>query len=470
MKNSKLISLLSAFSSGEMARFAEFVRSPYYNNNEVLGAFLDYLALSHPGFPESRLGEEQAYAAVYSGEEFDKKKLGYLMSGLLKLAEHFMGVQRLEKQEILFNCYSIRELAERGMEKHYNRLFKEAKENLRSREREDGHSFFHQYLLSETALFFPVKQKIPDHSLQAASDALDDYYFINKLKYGCEMLNRQAIVSDQFSIPFIGEVRDYLLKARQLKPLLAIYLQIYLSLAYPDEPGHIAELLRLIRENSPYIENPELKNIYLYTINICMRKLREGKEKYLQLSLELYEEGILNKALLDNDILSHWTYNNIVKLALRLDRFDWIEQFIYSYNGALQKEYQEDALHYNLAELYFHQKNYDEALLHLHQVHARDVKYHLVSRILLIKTFYESGAVDACLSTLAAFTVYLSRSKQIATPLKRSCQHFCTLLHHIMAYSNSKKREKLREAIVSRQPLADRAWLMEALENRRVKL
>ncbi|MCO6480915.1 MAG: hypothetical protein J5I94_30005 [Phaeodactylibacter sp.] len=462
MKKSKLIALLSTFSTKEIERFVDFVRSPYYNTNEQLVELCIRLSRLHPSFPEDQTSAEQVYRAAFPGEEYDKKKLGYMMSSLVKLGEQFLGARQLEKQEILFDTQVLKALMEKKQEKHYKQYQKKVKTNLESQPYIDSDFFFNDYLLAEMSQY--IQEEGAANTLQAASDALDSYYFINKLKYSCELLNRQAILSGQFSIPFMDAVGEYLKGVQGLPPLINIYLEIYCSLSCPDENEHFQALLELIRENGPSIDISELKNIYLYAINICTRKIREGKEEFISIALNLYEEGIHSEALFDNGYLSYWAYNNIVKLALRLNRFKWIERFIHDYNGVLQEEFRESALHYNLAELYFQKKNYGEVLTHLNQVQAFDSRYHLVARILLIKTFYESDALDACMSALSAFTVYLSRNKEIAVPLKKSCQHFCALLHGVMAHTSQKKREKIGQQIRTRQPLAERAWLMEVFE------
>lgn len=468
MKKSKLISILSTLSHHEMGRFTDFVRSPYYNSNEQLVTLLCHLSKSYPNFKEQEIRKEKVFAGVFPGQAFNKKKLGYLMSDLVKLGETFLGVQSIEKEELTLEIKIVKELLERNQEKYYLSLLKEVKEKLSPKQGIKSDSFYCNYLLSDMeAKHFAARQvRAFDNNIQIASNALDDYYFLHKLKYSCEMLNRQAILSDQFSIPFMNEVQNYLSQHQALKPLVAIYLQIYFSLLTPNDDIPFQELLSLIKVKSIQFDNSELRAIYLYALNICMRKIRQGKEDYLSVALALYEEGLTNKALFDHNHLSHWTYNNVVKLALRLERFEWIEKFIHSYNDSLREQFQKNALHHNLAELHFHKKNYDQALIHLNQVHVADINYHLGSRILLIKTFYESNAIDALLSALASFTVYLSRNKQIATPLKKSCQNFCNLMHKIIISNSEKKKEKLKLQIQTIQPVADRPWLLKTFQEK----
>ena len=463
MKNSKLISLLSSLDRGELRRFGDFVHSPYFNNNEEISAFYNILQKLYPDFPTEQVSKEQIYNQLYPKASFDKKKLGYLMTDLFRLIERFLSIQRLEKEAVLLECKVLSEYMERNLEKHYNYQLKSIVHLIENRQESNVDQMYYKYLLAdiETKYFATKHVRVFDSNLQKVADALDNFYFLNKLKYSCEMLNRQAILSDQFSLPFMEEVQSFLSEKAQLSPLIAIYLQIYFSLLHPGDESHLDSLMRLIREHSTAISIKELRDVYLYAINFCVRKIREGKQSYVAITLELYQEGLANKSLYDDkNFVSHWTYNNTVKLALRLRRFEWIEQFIQEYNNTLEHRVRADALHYNLAELFFHKRDFDQALYHLNQVQFSDINYHIGSRILLIKTFYELDDIDPLLSVLASFSVWLRRNKQISVALKKSCLHFCNLLHKILNYPD-KKKDKLQILLKETQPLADRAWIQK---------
>jgi hypothetical protein len=387
------------------------------------------------------------------------------MNYLLDLAAQFLSVEELDKKQELRDCLVLSAYVKRNLDKHYNHQHRSLEKTLNTEALGESDAFYYRYLLSDIAVdhFGSHQIRKYDENLQLASNALDDFYFLNKLKYSCEMLNRQAILSDQFSIPFQEEVESYLVKQNHLEPLIAIYLQIYISLLHPEEEGHFNILTELINAHSQSIKKEELRAIYLYAINICARKIRQGKSDYMNIALDLYEEGIKNKSLYDNNYLSHWTYNNVLKLALRLQRFEWFESFIYTYNKALKPEFQADALQYNLAEYYYQKKDLEQALIHLNKVNFKDINYLLGSRILLIKTFYESDAMEASLSALASFKIYLRRNKQIAGSIKKSCLNFCDLFYKITKIHQPNKDE-LKQKIASTQPLTERAWLLKAFE------
>jgi hypothetical protein len=464
MEKSKLIELIRTFTKPEMRRFGAFLSSPYYNTNPELVAFWEYLDKLFPRLPENKLKKELVAKKLYANEADGLKKLAYVMNYVLKLAEQFLAYQRFEEQSELLECQKLNELVKRNLEKNYTHQFRQLSERIDNMEKKGPDYFYYRYQLSDIAAehFASKSVRTYDENLQMASDALDDFYFLSKLKYSCEMLNRQEILSVAYELKFMKQVEDYLISSSSTEPLIEIYLQIYFSLYHSSEDSYLQQLLKLIKTHGEHIEKEELRRIYLYSINLCLRKMRQGKSEYLPITLDLYEEAIQNGSLIENNYLSHWNYNNMVKLALRLKRFEWIENFIHTYSELLRPQFKEDAVQYNLAELFYHKKDYNQALFHLNNVHFTDINYHLGSRIVLIKTFYESGAEEALFSVLASFSVYLRRNKHISVTLKKSCLNFCNLLHQVLKV-NQKKYDQLEEKVQTLQPLAERPWLLAVL-------
>ncbi|HQU59781.1 MAG TPA: hypothetical protein PLU64_11320, partial [Saprospiraceae bacterium] len=213
------------------------------------------------------------------------------------------------------------------------------------------------------------------------------------------------------------------------------------------------------------IQPTERREVYLYAINFCARKIRQGKETYVPVVLGLYIQGISDESLFEGGYLSHWTYTNVVKLALRQKDFDWAEHFIRDYSDKLSPQSREDALHFNLAELFYQKEQYGEVLSHLTKLNFSDMFYHIGSRTVLVKTFYESEEIESLLSLLASFSNFLRRNKKISASLKKTYLNFCNLLIQLL-HDNPRKREKIKGQIQATQPLAERAWLMKVWEER----
>lgn len=466
MKNSKLVELLASFQATEFRQFREFVASPYFNKNEDLVQLTIHLEDLAPDFPAPAIKKERVYRALFPAEPFDRKKMAYLMNYLLKLAERFLAVQRYQQEETLINCHTLEQFVDRKLEKHYSYLFNKTGDSLQETDHQNGEGYYYQYLLAQLAAkhFYSKQVRKFDPSLQRVSDELDNYYFFNKLKYSCEMLNRQAILSADYHLTFVDEVKSYLLRQQEIDPLIQIYLHIYLSISFPEQESYFEVLMRLIEQHGSSVEQKLRREIYLYAINYCAPKIRKGEEKYLHIVLTLFVEGIANRSLFDEDYLSHWTYSNVVKLGLRLKRYEWVETFIKEHAVNLPPQLRADAEHYNLAELYYYKRDFAKVLEHLNLLHFTDLHYHLGSRVMLLKTYYEQDDVEPLLSLLASFSVYLRRNKDISAQMKKTYLNFCSLLHQLMR-RNPKKWTSLGTAIRTTQPLTETAWLLQIWES-----
>lgn len=461
MKKSKLIDLLGAFSPSEMSRFVDFVASPYFNKNEDLVRFVDLLQQFHPEFPAEKIEKEKIFKKLFPGQRYDQKELAYTMNYLLKLGEQFLATQHYESLPHLDSFHLLDEFSKRKLEKHYNFLYNKTEKLLASNQQtsQDHLSFYQNYQLAEIASNHFISQSVRkfDPNLQNSADALDEFYFFQKLKYSCEMLNRQAIISGAYQIRFIEEIEQYLLAHDENSPLITIFLRIYQCLSNPENETSYEALLKLLKAHASHIDKTLLREIYLHAINYALRKIRSSAE-YGEKILDLYLEGIENRALFEGEYLSHWTYSNTVKVALRFKSFEWIKDFIDQNKQFLSPQFREDAYHFNLAEIYYRHKNLDKVFDHLNQVHFSDLHYHFGSRVILIKTYYEQDELEPLLSQLASFSIALRRNKKISGHLKASYLNFCNVLNQILR-RNRKKRAKVAENIENLTPLAERTWL-----------
>lgn len=463
MHKSKLIRLLKTFSNKELKQFSAFVASPFYNTNEELTGFIQHLMQFAPEFTEHALEKEVAYHALFPFETFDKKRLDYLMNGLLKLAEQYLAIQEFQNDCFPFQAYTLQAFVDRKLEKHYQYLYRKLDHSINEASIYDTQIYYNRYRLANIASAHFISQKIRrnDENLQLASDALDQFYFLQKLKFSCEMLNRQAILSASYEIQFAEEVATFLGNQQRLPPLIEIFLEIFGYLK-SESDEHLHRLLALIQQHSPGIAQVELREIYLYAINFCVRRIRKGELDKIDTALSLYEAGIQSKAIFENEYVSHWTYSNVVKLALMREKYNWIESFIHKYNENLAPQFRDDALYYNLAELYYHKKEFGSVLDNLNRLHFTDLHYHLGSRVLLLKTYYELGEMEPLTALLASFSVYLRRNKKVSLNMKKTCLNFCNLLHKILRLP-AEDPAVLRQQIQTTQPLAERTWLLRVL-------
>lgn len=465
MENSKLLELLSRFSAGELRAFKDYVASPFFNKNEELRRFYLYLKRLAPAFPPKKIQRRKVYSKLFPGREYDDQHLNYLMSFLLKLAEQFIGYQEYVKRPIVTEYHVLTGCIDRGLDKHFKHIYQKSLKQLDRLPLRNPDFYFQKYLLADIADKHFQKKNIRkfDVKLQQTSDYLDIYYLCNKLKYTVEMLDHQKVVSADYRVTLMDELEPYLAKhPHDDIPPIAIYYQLYLTLTKPEADEHFIKLKELINRHFSKFPTQEMKKIYLATLNFCIRKIRKGQRHYAEEALQLYLQGINNKCLYDNEYLSPWTYKNVVSLGAGLHKYDWTEKFINDYNFRLSPKHRADALHYNLADLYYRKKDFKKALHHLNRVSFSDIFYNLDSKLMLLKIFYESNEEEALLSLIASFGIFLKRNKLISDDVREAYQNFVTLLSRLTKSTGSDLND-LQTRITDTSFLVDKKWLQEQL-------
>jgi len=465
MEKSKLLVLLSTFSTAEWRKFGEFLESPYFNKNENVKKLYCFIKNNHS---KLALNKKDAFKAAFPSEIYEDNRLGYVMNSLLNLAEQFLSVEHLFKHENQLRRKVLTEYSKRKLEKHFDFLLHKSLKELEKTPL-DTEWLLDRFQFSEIKLAHFTDKKVRrfDPSIKEAHEALNDYYYVKLLKSSCSLLNWEVVVSGDFSLSELSKKIIHELKnvIQPNSPLLEIYLKIFQSFSEEsqDSSVHFKELRKLMKNYEHIIAKDEMQEIYLYAINFCARKIRKGEHEYTSLMLDIYYKGIKSGVLFENNHLSHWTYTNVVKLGLMQKKFEWTEKFIHQHKTDLAPKFYSDAFYFNLADLYFHKGFFGEVLTELNKLQFSDTYYKLGSRMIQIKTYYETGEMETLLSLLASFTIFLKRDKNISSGHKNTCLNFCRLLHQILK-DKQKKRDKLLEDIKTTQPLAERAWLLKVWE------
>jgi hypothetical protein len=356
-------------------------------------------------------------------------------------------------------------LLERRQEKHFKLHFKKAQKLIEEAPERSDISWRNQYYLSEISAqaFMNKRKRQYDKSFQELSDSLDHYYMYEKLRYSCAMVNIEGIASSKYDIKMIEAIISQLDQEDSVDFHLMIYRLIYESLTLVESDQTFFRLKDLIHQHQEDLSKPELREILLFAINICARQIRKGREEFYEEALSFYLLGIDNKALFAGNNLTHWTFNNVVKLALRLKRHDWLESFIKEHAQHLSAHVREDTMNYSLAELAFNQGNYGAVLEHINRIKFTDPQYYLGSRIMLLKAFFELGAIDSMSSQLASFIMFLRRNKKLSSDYKKTLLNFCSLLHLILRSRPDKKEKVLLQIQQTRQKI-EGPWLLQVAD------
>jgi hypothetical protein len=464
MENSKLIQLIKTFSAKELRECGEFVHSSFFNKHEEFSALYDYLKSCAPKFLPKNISRETVYKNLFSKKRYDEKHINHLMSFLLKLVEQYIGYKQFSNNEILQQINILNAYVEKGLDKHYSYVYDLTQVKLIKYPYRNVEFYYLQYLLSETDNQYFLRQKIRkyDVRLQSAADYFDLYLLAGKLKYFCEMQDRKMSLNANYKLKMTGEISSALTKINiEEYSGIRVYWIILQMLENPEEPAHFYQLKKLIAVHHDDFPPAELKELYFYAINYCIRKVNVGEQDFLKELFTLYKIVLEADLLLENNQISPWTYKNLVGVALRLKEFNWVEKFIKEKNVLLAAEFRDNALHYNLAELFYYKHDFDIAMSHLNKVEFSDIYYSLDTKKMMVKIYFEQNTIDPLLSLIASFKIFIKRNKSVSEANKQAYNNFISVIHLFIKFQNQKTSPVLKSSIENLKPLADRNWLLE---------
>lgn len=471
MYKSKPVMILRAFTSQDMKEFDKFVASPYYNKNEVLIKLFGLLKKEYPDFEGAGVDREKIYQKLFNSKDFDESKLRYAFSDLSKLLEKYIIVRELDKNKVKENLLLLDFYKANDIEKYFNQSFDDTKKILDASSK-DSDYYFNKYLAEEILFnYSSVKRdKSLDDVLQQVADNLDSYYLSKKLKFYCEMYTRQNFLNSNYQTKFLKEILSHIEHTGYDDfPAIIVYYYVLKTLIDENDETNYHKLLELLEKNEKFFNKEEMRDLYFLAQNYCTKKINQGDHEntYLKEYFKLTNKLIEKEMIYENGYIIPSTFKNIVTVGLRLEEFDWTENFIYTYKEKLAPKYKENAFTYNLAWLHFFKGEYKKTLRLLSNVEYMDVYYVLDSKILLLKTYFELDDADAFYSLIDSFYVYLRRNELISAYQKNICLNFVKFAKRLMRIKqgDTKAAEKLIEEINETKQVASISWLLKKAEH-----
>lgn len=466
MIKSKLIDLLRTFSPKQSNRFKAFLSSPYFNIKDDLESFYSAILEFAPSFEDPNLSKAHIFELTFPKTKYDEKKMGYLMADLNKMAGEFLVHEAIKNDPIKADLEELEFYAKSENIKAFNLKSKGLETFLDKNEKRDSNFFLQQFRLQDIKNRFSGKNEKLNalESFDSATHFLDQFYLGSKLRYACAMLNSQEWELSNFELGFWTEIIQYLEKSEsELTPFVEIYFCIFKCLTNREDDKQFHRLLSLLAQHHHTFGEGEIKELYTYAINYCISKINSGKQEFRQTLFDIYED-ILNKGFLFLDgYLSPRSFTTVVSVATKINRFDWVENFIEKNAEYVRTDLRKSTVNYNLAYLHMEKGEFAEALEHLHQVSFKDSLYSLNGKSMLLKLYYELDEMEALYSLIDSFRLFVRRTKAINPNLREAWLNLIRFTKRLTKY-RAEEKEKLRALEVSIKEatfLAGRQWIIQ---------
>lgn len=474
MQKSKLFQLLNSLTIAELRRLKDFVNSPYHNKHKLVIKLLQHVIKATPNFNEAHFTKESLGKVLFKNKAYKIQQVSDVLSYLTQLVEEFIALEHFNTKKLVRKQFLLSQYNSRNMQAVFQWTQGEYRQLLsKSTIRNQEYYLNEYYFESEVDSYLLKNETRKSHqSLQNKAENLDQFFLYAKLKICCEMINRQNIIATNYKITMLDNVLNYLTNNHVLEnssPGVKIYYHILLTLTDPTSTKHYYNLLKLLEKNHVYFLPDEARQMYDFAQNYCIKKINSGNTSFAKELLNLYKYLLKIELIFEGKYLSQWDYKNITTIALRQEDYDWTKNFLLTYKHHIAPEFRENAFAYNMSTYYYATEKYKEALKLLQKVEFTDVFYHLGSKSLLLKAYYETDNGESFYSLIAAFRVYLRRNKKISDVQVTNHFNLINLAKRCfdLKYNNystlifNRKLQGIKSKIEGSNNIANIVWLKE---------
>jgi len=472
--STKLLSLLKTFSKHELNSFKKFVASPFHNEQQELVqlfAIIDqHFRASEKVQKTNPLQKEIVWKYIFDKKPYNDVRLRRLSSDLIKLVYSFLSYNIYKKNGLSESLNLLKVLRQLSLKKHFDSTLNQLNHSLEKNELRNSDYHLSSYNINYNLFNFPkdFRSKINLFSnLEKADYHLECFFIIKKLENYCDYIGYREGISFNGEISLPPNFLDYVENSVFInEPALKAYFFVTKMLLNSKETTFFLNLKEHLAKNKIHFSLQELDVFYTHLKNFCIVKINIGQTEYFNRLFDIFKTLVSEKIILKEGIISHQSYKNIVTVGLKIEEYNWVENFIQEYTKHLPKEHRENTIAYNLAKVYFYQNQFNDVIKLLREVEYKNHVYALGGKLLLLKTYYELKEYNPLDSLIDSFRIYIRRNKIISKEVK---QQYLNLLRFVKKLSSTiagdkKSVEKIRAQIAKCKALAGKKWILEKVE------
>ncbi|MBL7829043.1 MAG: hypothetical protein JNJ57_20580 [Saprospiraceae bacterium] len=449
-------------------RFLKFLQSPYFIQSETLFDLCStFISLIEKG--KKLFDREAVWSKITKGEPYNDVLFRKYCSDILKHLQTFMAHESVSDDPVKQAVECVEFVSVNKIETLYKTSVEEMNACLDQVSYKSTVHYLHAYRFERQyyAMMDFAVQVDKRANLNQISQNLDMLYLIEKLKIAGVAISQKRTRNETYQIAMVEEILETIKQFELEKyPGLSVNYYSFMTLYDEENLEHYYQLRRLLQKYTNDIPKNEALDIYDSALHYCTGKVNTGHPQFFQEYFDLFDEGLRRNIFLVNGEMATWRFNNMVAAGLRLNKFDWTEQFIKKYHTFLPKENQQNSLTFNLARVYRFQKKHHDVITLLQNVEYEDIGHNLISKMMLLITYFELQEIETLISFLNSFSIFLKRHRNIPTQRRTGYLNLIKYTRKLIRldFSNRKAVEKLRSEISSNKAaVINHEWLLEKL-------
>jgi tetratricopeptide (TPR) repeat protein len=472
MKDRKLTQLILLLNKDECEEFALFVRSPFFNKQELLitlwDCFLDFY--SDPGNGE--FTEEVVWNKVFPDEPFNKSKLAQYLTKLGKLIELFIQMQGALESNFALDDLAAKFFYNKKSSYFFEKNHKDFQKKFKKHNPkipEDYLAFYHMEVNNHNHHVAVTSNPSLEPLYQNLNLALDQFIIIEKLRLGTLQYINNMGKSGPADTAFTDQVYEYAKKViDEVCPLAQLWIHAYSLISNIQSEPVYHELKRFWLMNQQEFDSST--NMKMVTVlEVSMRQVFQNRRmQFMEELFSIYLMQVQQKWLIREGVVHYRTLNNIVFVSLYLKKTDWAKAFIEDHIQYMVPETRKAVYEYNLARVEFAEKTFSASLVRLSQMDLFDTQMALGSKRIQLKAYYELNENDLMDSGINALRVYLHRVKGVNESFKNLHHLFTNVLNRLFKIKvgdkNREALQKVKEEVDENRFIPEYDWIVEKIQ------
>ena len=467
----KFIRILKTLTTKELNGFREFIECAYFNKNDKLVKFYDYILKFKPDFESRNFTKEKLFKFTFGKEEFDYAKLKHYFNYAFELLEDYIIYNQTIKNEKERDFTLLRFYRERKLNNYFiNLTTKISTEHSNIRYKEPEHFKYENRLSNELEIFYYQNEFKEDKIVSAQYRdlfSMRDNFFLELFYRLSTLLEQRRGFRYELEkkFPYLQGLLDYIENNSDEvdRSLLLVY-KVFMLDYKPEEKTYYALKEIAVKE---YKDIPAeiRKHIFESLVDVGYKIVISGNSEFYKELFEYYSFFVdkYNEVFGDS-YLDHSRYFYITTPALHLKKFEWAKNFIDNFKEKLPPV-QEDYMYlYTLANYYFSTKEFTHALEVLAKIKDNKNQHALIANKLKMQILYELRDFETLIYIIDSYRHFLKNYCKIFIETNPKINlNFVKYLKRLVDIQSGKKinPDELKFEIEREKIITSRNWLLE---------
>ncbi|MEM7368591.1 MAG: hypothetical protein AAF587_08295 [Bacteroidota bacterium] len=467
MKNRNCWQLLSSLSGRESVRFIRWLEFELGDTCKYVQQLTRKLVEHLPDCPT----EQRIWSQIYPEKAYDDARLRKLLRDTTRLLEEFLAIESFRRDQHKKDIFLLQEVHQRNRPHLFLKIYRRLERSLEKLPARNASFFRKRYEMEGIFQHYLIKYRPRERysRTEAFTHAFNNWWMLGKMELACIHSFHSSGEGDELEQILLEEVMQYISHSKVQKDVnaLQIYHNLYLLLhgRAGVEPQHI---LSLLKTHGGLFSFEELRTIFGLLINFHTSKYNRTNSalQYKELFL-LYEWGIQEKLIFQDNLINLNHYKNIQSICLRLKKFDKAAYYLKLFKSHLPKGIGEEAYAFNHSTYLFAVRDFVGVIELLRTTKFHNLMYEIPARALLIQAHYEqSGHGQEWLLTQVNSLSRFIRQQKIPSNHKKAYLNFLTIMAKLTKILMPFEIRKLSSKITQTNPLYQGHWLNQKISER----